>query len=644
MKPTLLMASLLSLAACSATNPCDGKSGGVCIALRVEGNVTGLDQLAVTVDKPAPKTLLTPTPPQLFSLPVAVALLLPEGTSGAVTVGVEGRSQGREIAYDQGTVVINGGAASLTVTLNNGVVPDLTSTTDDGGGVPDLIPPGVTIAGTAAKTIYETEAMNLGLLATDPKGSTLTLSAGTLPTGASFAANGAGGTLTWTPDYKQAGTYMIDFTATSSDATRTVTQTLVLTVAQYADPVLDPLSPGNFLFNAVPIGDFDKDGYGDLAVCSGIAGNYQVRLLFGDATGLPLAAPYPAPRTKLYQFPPGSASTAAYCYGGDYDGDGNSDVIFQDINQTGGRIFVLFGSNRVIDMPPVAELIKPSPVAGTVGGELIVGDWNGDKKMDVACHVYPNGTADARLFIWLGGARTNNAAPVIFTAPGGFNCYAGQVWTFGDVDKDGKDDIIEQDSNVGLASPIACNLSGNFGGPRILHGAPGAPTKYEDYIHPPGGGGRNARWGYPMTLCDVDRDGAADLIIGDTEGARGMYFFYSDGTKIVSPSPMDLSQQNPINPSADFYSGLRCVHNFYGPNTIVLPNSGPFMAPYGPGQVDLVLGGNRTPAVDKVLRSPDGADKQFGRNMASGSADLNGDGKQDIVIGSQSKLWVLYGR
>jgi hypothetical protein len=89
---------------------------------------------------------------------------------------------------------------------------------------------------------------------------------------------------------------------------------------------------------------------------------------------------------------------------------------------------------------------------------------------------------------------------------------------------------------------------------------------------------------------------------------------------------------------------VRCVKNFYGPNTVLLPNPGPQTGTMGPGQLDLVLGGNRTPKVDRTLRSPDAADKQFGRNLAYGSADVNGDSKPDVVIGSMSKLWVLYGR
>src|SRR5262245_35905207 len=90
----LSLVCALMLSGCGSSNPCDGVSGGICIALQVTGDVSGLDQLAVTVDNPMPKTLTTPNPPRAFTLPVSVAVVLPDGTSGTVNLTADGLAAG----------------------------------------------------------------------------------------------------------------------------------------------------------------------------------------------------------------------------------------------------------------------------------------------------------------------------------------------------------------------------------------------------------------------------------------------------------------------------------------------------------------------------------------------------------------------
>lgn len=84
--------------------------------------------------------------------------------------------------------------------------------------------PIITITGD--KTIEEGLLLCLVISASDPDDSVITLSATQVPQGATF--NPSNGSLTWTPDFSQAGTYQIMFAA--SDGVLTTSETLTITV------------------------------------------------------------------------------------------------------------------------------------------------------------------------------------------------------------------------------------------------------------------------------------------------------------------------------------------------------------------------------------------------------------------------------
>jgi hypothetical protein len=74
------------------------------------------------------------------------------------------------------------------------------------------------------------------------------------------------------------------------------------------------------------------------------------------------------------------------------------------------------------------------------------------------------------------------------------------------------------------------------------------------------------------------------------------------------------------------------VNGFYGQTTLLMPGGG------------MVLGGSRTPKIDRTLQSPHPDDGAFAKFIERGSTDVNGDGKADVVVRSDTRLWVLYGR
>ncbi len=77
------------------------------------------------------------------------------------------------------------------------------------------------------RTVSEGSNLTFTVSATDADGDSLTYSASSLPSGASFSSST--GAFSWTPDYSAAGTVSITFSA--SDGAATATETVVLTVS-----------------------------------------------------------------------------------------------------------------------------------------------------------------------------------------------------------------------------------------------------------------------------------------------------------------------------------------------------------------------------------------------------------------------------
>src|SRR6185437_7639707 len=103
---------------------CDGQTG-TCVSARVEGTVTGLDQLRVSIGQLSAQ-MLTPTTPSPFSLPVKVAILLPATVTSPATITIDGASNGQDIATSgpQAVAFTAGSHASFTFTLVTGQVGD----------------------------------------------------------------------------------------------------------------------------------------------------------------------------------------------------------------------------------------------------------------------------------------------------------------------------------------------------------------------------------------------------------------------------------------------------------------------------------------------------------------------------------------
>ncbi|MFA5795511.1 MAG: putative Ig domain-containing protein [Candidatus Brocadiia bacterium] len=150
------------------------------------------------------------------------------------------------------------------------------------------------------KSVNEDQFLTFTLSATDPDGDSITYSMTPVPTGATL--DEATGVFAWTPDYTQAGSYAVTFTATANLLTDTKVITITVTNVDRA-PVL--VSPGNQVVNETQLLTFT--------------------LLVTDPDGDAIAysmAPSPAGADL-------NAATGIFSWTPDYDQSGSYEIVFK---------------------------------------------------------------------------------------------------------------------------------------------------------------------------------------------------------------------------------------------------------------------------------------------------------------------------
>ena len=184
------------------------------------------------------------------------------------------------------------------------------------------------------------------------------------------------------------------------------------------------------------------------------------------------------------------------------------------------------------------------------------------------------------------------------------------------------------------------NIASNYGGFRVLAGAGATLAVASEYRHPnnpdPAMPAFRYDWPQTSTICDIDRDGYGDVVVVDP----AVRVFYGGAAGLAATSPLDISTMMPLIPMTGRYGSLRCVRDFMGGPSIILGNGTAAMG----GRLEVLSADNRKLTVSRILPSPDPGDPSFGAVIVPSTADINGDGHDDIVVYSQTKRWVIYGR
>jgi hypothetical protein len=249
-------------------------------------------------------------------------------------------------------------------------------------------------------------------------------------------------------------------------------------------------------YASATVGDFNHDNSTDLAfVQSG-----QLNVWFGNGKGGFTAGPTMAVNGANPQL-------------GDFDGDGNADILLSD-NANYNIAYVLYGDGTG-HFPKTTTVTMPSGNAA-----FTVGDVNSDGLMDVIA-TEPGANVKS-LSVFYGQSNRTLAARKIITTS---RCVAGQA-TVADLDGNGVNDLIvaEADCTVALQDGpryldvITRNANNTYNGDQTIYTSPSISGSSYPYYQFPS----------PATVLRGDLNSKPDLLISQCADDR------CDGYKVIT--------------------------------------------------------------------------------------------------------------
>ncbi|WP_327728517.1 VCBS repeat-containing protein [Streptomyces sp. NBC_00487] len=292
-----------------------------------------------------------------------------------------------------------------------------------------------------------------------------------------------------------------------------VTSTKRTTISQNTTGVPGSAETGDGFGWVSAYGDFNGDGYDDLAVSalledvSGDADGGTVVIVWGSASGLSGATTINDPAPSSHDR--WGKTLAA----GDFDGDGKEDLA---VGATSSTIHVFKGGITKSGTTGGRYTVKPPIISGDGTGpfNLTAGDVNGDTRTDLIvdgfetdseygwnANYYVPGTASG-----LSAASAQKLKPGIITGIGDVNgdgygdIVTGEEW---DPSKDGSEPSVPESATGGKVHLIKGSASGPAG----------ATSLTQNTGNVPGASERGDFFGNELSLGDINGDGFQDLVV-----------------------------------------------------------------------------------------------------------------------------------
>ena len=356
-------------------------------------------------------------------------------------------------------------------------------------------------------------------------------------------------------------------------------------------------------------GDFNHDGKPDIAT---IRNDGTLSVLLNNGSSNPFSSGVSYIDTSAVASAPGFA----YAVAADLNGDGYSDIVGVDANNSAIVLWINNGQGGF--RPAVSVPVLPQDGATFFeGGSIAIGDVNGDGVLDVvAVSVLQtsSGFTNARLTniatqVFLGDGKGNLEAPteVDSTLSGAITIPFGQAIQLADMNGDGALDIV---ANMEVSFPQV----GDF--VLVSLNSPGGFAQFSYGVNESNLNEFQSQSAADVVIADLNGDGIPDVLWNPGGPNFGViYAAYGDGTGNISFTPTQVVGNIP---------GLQVFNladvNGDGKPDIVTYNSGSVTV--FPGNGD---GTFSTYPTSAYAASNGGGDQQ------PLVMDYNGDGKPDIV-------------
>ena len=326
---------------------------------------------------------------------------------------------------------------------------------------------------------------------------------------------------------------------------------------------------------------------------------------------------------------------------GDVNGDGYDDVIVGAYNDpwqnNPGKAFIYFGG---ASMDTTADV--------TLTGENVIdnfgysvssaGDVNGDGYDDVIVGAYNDSEVApqaGKVYVFFGGSAMDNTADVKMLAEAGSDFFGYSVSSAGDVNGDGYADML-------IGAP---NKNSNTGKVYIYYGG-SSMDNTADWSAT--GEGTDDRFGRSVSSAgDVNGDGLDDIIIGAD--------LYSNGSAYLGRAYIYLGGENNLSKAATMtgeasgdrfgasVSSAGDVNND-GYDDVIIGAYNNDDAATDAGKAYLYFGAAHVDTIADLTMTGEKLAAQFG-NSVSAAGDVNGDGYDDVIVGSFyiGKSYIFFG-
>ena len=368
---------------------------------------------------------------------------------------------------------------------------------------------------------------------------------------------------------------------------------------------------------AVAVGDVNGDGYGDVVAGTNVWSNSQVNegqieLFLGGANGISPSPAWSYEPNVVDQYAGMSVAVA------DFDRDGYADIAEGEpgTGAVPGNVRIFKGSSTF----PALSSTRSGSSAWQFGTALATGDFNGDGYPDLAVGL-PGANA---VEVAYGGSTGLGAfGPMIHSPDPGSNFFGQSLASTGDVNGDGKDDLI-----VGAQA-----YSSYLGRAYVFMGSSGGVSVTPSWTFT--GLIANGELGFAVSSAgDENHDGYADVLVGapyESSGGTnaGAVRLFRGSSTGLSTSPVwtwfgapNSNAGMALSPAGDV-DGDGYADFLIGAPGYTHPE-------VNEGEAFLYLGGSgATPTLHSTFEMNQ-ANAHCGRALASG--DVNGDLTPDLVV------------